>query len=1170
MTTYNLSTTVHVCEDINKNFDIRDLLIQAGYTVQGELNIKNFTVLLPDDTESTSNTPLFGMLDADTVYVRPGDWAANYHGNFSTIQVTIDKGNGDIVQLELQVIIDPVNDAPDAADKTFNLVDGASVVLSESDFGFHDDVEHDGFKSIVITNTTTAGQVLLNGVAVAVGTEVSIDDIRAGHLVFVPSQSVAGNFDLGFKVRDDGGTAGCNAQDLSLVPHYLTFNVPMAHLGDFVWEDTNANGVQDAGEAGIANVVVQLKDGAGAVVASTTTDANGGYHFDVSPGTYSVTVVTPNGYTATAANQGGDAAKDSNIDAAGNMAPVTLAPGETNSSLDAGLYRAAELGDRVWFDANKNGVQDAGEAGVAGVKVTLLDASGNAVGSPLVTDANGNYLFTNLKPGAYSVQFDKTSLPAGYAFTGQDQGGDEQRDSDASAIDGKTAQVLLASGDSNHSLDAGIVALPASLGDRVWHDANLNGVQDAGEAGISGVTVQLKNAAGGVIGSTVTDATGYYNFSVDAGTYSVAVVAPPGYLSTAKDAGGNDALDSDINAAGQSALVTVAAGQNYKDLDAGLYKTASIGDRVWFDANGNGTQDAGEAGMGGVKVNLYNAAGAVVASATTDASGHYLFSNLVPGNYYLGFVPPAGYNFTKADVGGYATDSDVNPATGLSTTWIALKSGDVQLDWDAGLVKCAPVTGSIGNRVWEDNNYNGVQEAGELGVAGVKVNLLNASNQIIATTTTNASGNYLFDNLVAGSYKVAVVRPSGFYYTKANVGNDASDSDVDASTGRSGLIKLAAGQNDMSWDAGIYRKASLGDKVWRDADHDGVQDSNEAGIAYIKVQLFSGSGALLATTYTNANGNYKFADLDPGSYSLKFDKSGVYHAGYAMDSWKWGVKNVGTNDNVDSDVNSNGSYANVVYTDILKLASGQNDMRWDAAITPIVIDLNGDGVHTIARADFHGSFDLLGTGSAIQSGWVSAHDGLLAIDSNGNGKIDNISELFGGNEKGTGFAKLSSYDSNGDGVVDAKDDKFAELRIWRDANSNGATDDGELMSLHDAGVASLTVSYTELPFLDANDNLHLERSSATLANGKTVDMTDVYFNVDAKDAAKAGVSLPSMADLLRDDHALDTALGQDASVATVAAAPAAPAFDAQAQCEMAEVLRRAMAHTTAQPQEMAA
>ena len=131
------------------------------------------------------------------------------------------------------------------------------------------------------------------------------------------------------------------------------------------------------------------------------------------------------------------------------------------------------------------------------------------------------------------------------------------------------------------------------------------------------------------------------------------------------------------------------------------------------------------------------------------------------------------------------------------------------------------------------------------------------------------------------------------------------------------------------------------------------------------------------------------------------------------------------------------------------------------------------------------------------------------------------------------------------------------------------------MSLHDAGVASLAVSYTELPFLDANSNLHLERSSATLADGKSVDMTDVYFNVDAKDAAAAGVHLPSMADLLRDDSTLDVVLGQDGTVTTVAAAPAAaaaaaPAAEAQAQCDMADLLRRAMAHATTQPQEMAA
>ena len=220
-------------------------------------------------------------------------------------------------------------------------------------------------------------------------------------------------------------------------------------------------------------------------------------------------------------------------------------------------------------------------------------------------------------------------------------------------------------------------------------------------------------------------------------------------------------------------------------------------------------------------------------------------------------------------------------------------------------------------------------------------------------------------------------------------------------------------------------------------------------------------------------------------------------------------------------------------------------------------------MHTIARGDFTGTFDLLGNGKAIQSGWISSDDGFLAIDSNRNGKIDNIHELFGGASKGSGFAKLADYDSNHDGLVDAKDAQFAELRIWRDANSNGQTDDGELLSLHDAGVSSLTVAYTELPFLDANNNLLLERSSATLSNGTSVDMTDVYFNVDAKDAASAGVALPSMADLLGDDSALNTLLATSAVTATTtttaAVAPAvevAATANASEHVDAAEVLRR--------------
>jgi hypothetical protein len=192
--------------------------------------------------------------------------------------------------------------------------------------------------------------------------------------------------------------------------------------------------------------------------ATTTTDANGNYSFTVTPGTYTVAVLKPAGYEITGQDLGGNEVTDSDINAAGQTAPVTLQSGQNNPNVDAGLYKLAELGDKVWYDTNKNGVQDAGEAGVQGVKVSLLDAAGNVV-TTQTTDASGNYLFTSLKPGTYSVQFDKTTLPTGYVFTSQDVGSDAA-DSDADTSTGKTIQTVLDSGESDKTWDAGIVANP--------------------------------------------------------------------------------------------------------------------------------------------------------------------------------------------------------------------------------------------------------------------------------------------------------------------------------------------------------------------------------------------------------------------------------------------------------------------------------------------------------------------------------------------------------------------------------------------------------------------------------------------------------------------------------------------------------------------------------------
>ncbi|SDG56886.1 MULTISPECIES: SdrD B-like domain-containing protein [unclassified Duganella] len=1803
MSAINIDTEIHICEDTYGTFDIRGILASAGYSSNGTtLRIAGMTVTLPDGTV-TASTPLFGKIDADTIFVKPGAWATNYNGEFGAFELVVESGGGtaNTISMHLKVVVTPVNDAPTGADKVFNLGNGAPVALTQADFGFVDAVEHDAFKSVIITSLPVAGTLTVDGVAVAVGAEIKAVDIAAGKLAFVPSSSASGSFDVGFKVRDAGGLDGCNAADTSLTPNTLTFKVPQAHLGDFVWEDSNGNGVQDSGEAGLAGVTVQLKDATGNVVSSSTTDASGHYHFDVDAGSYTVSVAPPAGYVATQQGQGGNGAADSDSNAAGNSGTIALTPGASNDNIDAGFYRPVSLGDTVWIDSNRNGVLDNGEAGVAGVKVTLLDASGDPVaGAVATTDANGHYQFSNLKPGTYSVQFDQTTLPANYDFTITGQG-DSTTDSDANSA-GKTGQVTLNSGDSHQDLDAGIVVRQATVGNRVWDDANGNGVQDAAEQGIDGASVTLKDANGNTVGTVVTHDGGQYSFTVDPGTYTVSVAAPTGYVFTGAGKGGNgaldsdvdangstsvtlaagqnnqdidaglyrpaslsqvvwfdtdrdgrlnngetgaagvkvllldpsgnpvpgavattdadghyqftnlapgvysvqfdkstlpsgydftsaaqggpgtggsdadtgtgktaqitlsagedmtlraglvvqqatigdrvwedkngngvqdageagivgvkvelkdesgnlvkttttgadgkysftvdpgkyaisvtapagmtatgqhdgvDSLDSDINAAGQSDLVTLTAGQVNNNVDAGFYKGATLGDRVWLDSNRNGVQDSGDTGVAGVKVLLLDAAGNPTGvSATTDATGSYSFSNLKPGTYSVQFdksTLPANFAFTNADVGDDGKDSDANISTG-KTASVTLNSGDVNNTLDAGIVA---VQGKLGDTVWEDKNGNGVQDAGEAGlagvtvqlkdssgkvvqttttatdgkysftadpgsytvsvnapsgyqftgkdagsddnkdsdfgangqsgaitlnandnitnidaglykyatvgdrvwldsnkngaqdsgeggVAGVKVKLLDANgNQVGVTATTDASGNYLFsnlkpgsysvvfdkstlpegmtfgnaagttqsvtltsgqvdktldigvlaaatigdrvwidkngnglqddgesgkagvtvelkdntgkvvkttttdsngnykfsveagtyavnvkapsgyyftgkdagsndsadsdadssgnlgsvsvsagqnvtnmdaglyqkgeigdkvwcdlngdgiqqsneggvkgvkvtllnekgvaiatdttdssglysftdlapgkysvkfsapdgygftrqdqgsnesldsdadadgltaqftlssgqvdkthdagiaklgsignrvwedanyngiqdsgekgvdgvvvklydastgalkgstitrdggqylfDDLQAGNYKVEVTNSSGWYFTKTGQGTDATDSDitsVSGSSGKTGSITLGLGQNIATEDAGIYRKASLGDKVWRDANHNGIQDTGEEGIGGIKVSLFdTATGKQVgATVKTDANGNYKFSELNPGNYYLQFDKTDVkvYFSSdkttYNMSNWKWGVKNTGSNDQIDSDVAGDGkSLVNITKTDTITLTSGKNDMSWDASITPIAIDLNGDGIHTIARDAMTGSFDLLGTGKAIQSGWLSKDDGFLAIDSNGNGQIDDIGELFGGASKGSGFAKLASYDSNSDGVVNASDAEFAKLLIWQDANSNGKTDAGELISLAQAGVVSLTVAYTELPFLDANNNLHLERSSVTLANGGHADMTDVYFNVAAADAAAAGITTPTMAELV--------------------------------------------------------
>lgn len=187
-------------------------------------------------------------------------------------------------------------------------------------------------------------------------------------------------------------------------------------MGDFVWEDLDGNGLQDVGEPGMSNVTVVLFDGMTNAVATNVTDGMGGYLFtNLPPDRYRVTFdpgTLPVGSVFTFEDVGIDEAVDSDPDRATGETEFTsfLNSGESDTNLDAGVYIPMSVGDFVWEDLNGDGLQDVGEPGISGVTVVLFDTVTNAIATN-VTDGLGAYLFTNLPPGAYVVDFDETTIP---------------------------------------------------------------------------------------------------------------------------------------------------------------------------------------------------------------------------------------------------------------------------------------------------------------------------------------------------------------------------------------------------------------------------------------------------------------------------------------------------------------------------------------------------------------------------------------------------------------------------------------------------------------------------------------------------------------------------------------------------------------------------------------
>jgi hypothetical protein len=260
------------------------------------------------------------------------------------------------------------------------------------------------------------------------------------------------------------------------------------------------------------------------------------------------------------------------------------------------------------------------------------------------------------------------------------------------------------------------------------------------------------------------------------------------------------------------------------------YQPASVGNLVFGDIDpngetpagiegGNGVQDSGEIGIDGIIVQLYEATtNTLISETVTSDGGHYLFTNLPPGEYYLVFINPLPEGvWTMPNVGSNdAIDSDPisDPAVtdprgeAQKTDPFILTSGQVDLSWDAGLVGLSSTaSANVGDFVWFDLNKNGIQDSGENGFPGVTVRLFNAdSNTLVRTTQTGANGKYLFSGVDPGNYYIEFVIPPNFTISPQNAtADDEKDSDIDPNTKRTTVFALPSFVTDLRWDAGIFQ-----------------------------------------------------------------------------------------------------------------------------------------------------------------------------------------------------------------------------------------------------------------------------------------------------------------------------------------------------------------------------
>ena len=684
-----------------------------------------------------------------------------------------------------------------------------------------------------------------------------------------------------------------------------------------LYNDADASFNSSDSEAPYAGVTVALlkKDGTPVLdkdgnPVTAVTDAAGKYSFSGLPlGEYTVSVVDP-----TSGPLAGTKPTEAYTGRYKTTADVTIAEA-TGSVIDVnfGFVKPASVGDYTWMDVNRDGLQDADEPALPGVTVTLTRADGSAVtdasGNPVAavtTDANGKYVFENLLPGDYKVSF---QAPAGYEATTSEAGDDRAADSN-----GASASVTLAQGQTDDTIDFGAVGTGV-IGDQLFVDVNQNGgnAPDAGDKVLPGVKVTLTwTGPGGITRTyeTTTDADGKYKFeNLLPGDYKVSVDpetllkaeplldvlthSPAGDVDAKKVVSEDAKADKDKLAQAFNLNTSVTlTGENNSNLDQdwGFGISADTAIMKAITDPDEAAQESFEFTPGQrVTYTLTltnNGPGAATGVKASDElpSGVSFVEAQGDGSYdaATGVWDLSGLTLAKAEVKKIAITVEItgDGAGKLVTNVARITHQDQAGDDPTNNESSASFKGgyNLGGTIYRDSDASYSKGDDEQRFKGVTVALLNEDGTPVLdsegkpmTATTDEKGAYQFVGLAPASYRVVIVDPdkgdlAGLIPTQAYTGKGATEAAV--------TITDASVQGV---DFGLVAPATIGDRVWNDADGNGA-DNGEPGVPGVTVILKDANGVEVGRTTTDANGNYRFAGLVPGTYTVDIEVPAGFNA----------------------------------------------------------------------------------------------------------------------------------------------------------------------------------------------------------------------------------------------------------------------------------------------------